>query len=185
MVKKGAAGFLALLLVLYLGNDVLAAEGTGSIRVTLPGRGGEVALYHVGTWKETGYLLAGVYGGGLIKAEDTLSPALAQWLSEESSAKGSHLLLDADGSAVFSNLLPGLYLIIQTKPQKGYHTIAPFLIQLPYEGRWNIEENPEMEPLASHNPPTGQSADLLACAVTMLLSGIGLAACYAVRKRHV
>ncbi len=179
MRRNIALMIMSLLLVLNLGNRAAAAQLMGSIRVTLGMQEGEVALYYVGERIEGGYVLRDPYGGGFIKEEDAHSPALAQWLAESVDGEGRYRTLDAEGTAEFSQVSQGLYLLVQTETQRGYYPITPFLITLPYEGQWNIHANPKSQ----QSPHTGQNLVPFLGAAGMVLSGAGLLGCFVKKKR--
>jgi len=113
MHRKIGSILLAMLLIVSLGRRAEAAEQTGSIRVTLKNGAGAVTLYHVAAPFSDGYVLTEAFGGGFIRASEAHSPYLAQWLAQ-TAEEGRTLLLDADGSAEFSHLEAGLYLLKQT-----------------------------------------------------------------------
>lgn len=181
MLRKMGAVLISVLLLTGLGRTAAAAEETGSIRITLNTVEGEVSLYHAGTPVDGGYRLSEEFGGGFIKEEDAQSPYLAQWLAE-TAATGRNLLLDADGSAEFSRLEAGLYLLKQTESADGETPISPFLVVLPYYGQWNIQANPKTG-TASEPPRTAQGPEPFLGMAGMLLSGSGLLVCAGRRKR--
>lgn len=178
----------AAMVLLNLGMQAQAAEVTGSIRVIL-NKGntavsnGEVTLYRVGMEISGGYRLTEAFGGGIIKEEDTLSPALAQWLAEKAGEGGIPRILDADGCAEFSRLSGGLYLLVQNETGEGYYPIAPFLIPLPYEGEWDIQANPKLQQILAESPQTGQSPMPFLGVMGMVLSGTGLICCARGKRR--
>ena len=156
------------------------ADQTGSMRVSL-GRedtvtkGGSVTIYQVGTAISGGYRLSEAFGGGVVAWEDVYSVALANWLAEQAKSGGTELLLDADGYAGFTGLTEGLYLLVQEQPTPGYYPMAPFLVELPYEGEWDILANPKEQRLGDSSPKTGHGAQPLAACGGLLLSGLGIA----------
>lgn len=177
---------LALLAVVRIPG--YAAVETGSIRVTLKRgqtalTGGELALYRVGEAAEGGYRLEESFGGGFVTMQDALSPALAQWLSEKVTTGGIKRLLDADGSAEFTLLPEGLYLLVQSKPSDGNYVILPFLVAMPYDGEWQIQAYPKVEKVPLDIPETGQSVLPFYGMAGMLFSGAGLLLCGRNRKR--
>lgn len=178
MYRKLWACMASILLLAGLGRTAAAAENLGSIRINLKTTEGEVALYSAAAPASGGYNLAEVFGGGFIKAEDAHSPALARWLAEMAQ-DGEHRILDADGSAEFSRLEQGLYLVCQTETGEGESAIAPFLVEIPYQGQWNIQANPKSDP---ENPRTGQSPQPFLGAAGMLLSAGALHLCLRRRK---
>lgn len=187
MLRRIWMVLFAVLLLPYLGAQAAAAEETGSIRVTLqngeqPVAGGEVMLYQVGVRLSEGYRLEEAFGGGMVREEDALSPYLAQWLAELDVQGGMPRILDADGSAAFSRLEQGLYLLVQTATEDEFY-IRPFLIALPCEGEWNVELYPELLQIAAQSPPTGQHPAPIIAAMGMVLSGVGLVLCADRRRR--
>lgn len=165
-----------------LGMPLIGAGAVqnGSIRVTIR-RGaetvssGSVTLYPAGDAVSGGYRLKAAFGGGLVTREDADSPALARWLAEQAGENGTVLLLDADGSAEFSRLEEGLYLVVQQEAAEGYYPVSPFLVQLPLNGQWTVEAEPKAEQYPAESPRTGESPALAIAAGGMLLSGMGLA----------
>lgn len=181
--------FALLAVGLLLGGAVPAyAAQTGSIRVvpeTKPLADSAVTLYHAGVEADGGYWLDDVYGGGLVRWGDLPSLTLASWLAEHEAAEGTTVPFDAEGSATFSNLSPGLYLIKQTGISAGNDTIPPFVIELPYEDIWEITVRPQSMTGAQEPPPTGQEPTPIIAALVLVVSGMGLlgAAAHTKRKR--
>lgn len=173
MLRKLCACAASILLLAGLGRTAAAAENLGSIRVNLNSTEGEVTLYPAAAPVIGGYRLTEAFGGGFIKEEDAHSPALAQWLAETGEG-GERRILDADGNAEFFRLEAGLYLLCQTEAGRGETAISPFLVEIPYEGQWNIEANPKTDPV---NPRTGQSPQPYVGAMGMLLSAGALHLC--------
>lgn len=179
MRRKLVACLASILLIAGLGRTAAAAETVGSLRVNLKSSRGEVALHPAAAPVDGGYRLRDSFGGGFIKEEDAHSPALAQWLAE-SAESGEYRILDADGSAEFSRLEAGLYLLCQTETGEGETAIAPFLVEIPYQGQWNIQADPKLDP---ENPRTGQSLQPYVGTMGMLLSAGGLYLCTRRRRR--
>lgn len=179
MRRGGICILIAFVLVFGLALPCGAAEETGSIRITLNKEEdmiyyGAVALYRVGTPVSEGYRLGSGFGGGFVSEEDSQAPALAQWLTERVGTADGIRILDSDGCGEFRSLEKGLYLIIQTDPAEGYYPFVPFLIQLPYEGQWNILAFPKLELQPVVIPQTGQDSGLYVSMAVMALSGLGL-----------
>ena len=170
--------FALLVVGLLLGGTIPAyAAQTGSIRVipeTKPPAESAVTLYHAGVEADGGYWLDEVYGGGLIRWGDLPSLSLASWLAEHEAAEGTTVPFDAEGSALFSNLSPGLYLIRQTGVSTGNDAIPPFVIELPYEDIWEITVRPQTMTADQSPPPTGQEPAPVVAAVVLAASGTGL-----------
>lgn len=178
MFRRVWAGVLAVMLLPLLGLRVMAAEETGSIRVTMQRGektvGGAVTLYRVGEPIPEGYRLSADFGGGIVREEDAQSPHLAQWLAEMAGQQGVSRSLE-DGTAEFNRLEQGLYLLVQTQTQAGYLAVKPFLIELPCEGKWNVQAYPKTQ--SAEIPATGQSPLPILGGIGMVLSSIGLALC--------
>lgn len=170
--------FALLVVGLLLGGAIPAyAAQTGSIRViteTKPPAESAVTLYHAGVEADGGYWLDEVYGGGLIRWGDLPSLSLASWLAEHEAAEGTTVPFDAEGSALFSNLSPGLYLIRQTGVSTGNDAIPPFVIELPYEDIWEITVRPQTMTADQSPPPTGQEPAPVVATVVLAASGTGL-----------
>ena len=171
----------ALLTIGALMGTAMPAEAaqTGSIQVVLETKSPadiSVTLYHAGDMVEGGYRLEKIYGEGLVRWGDLPSEALASWLAEHAAAEGVTMTLDADGSAFFPNLAPGLYLIKQTAPLSGDEKMKPFVVELPYEDIWQITVRPQAEPVAQEPPATGQSLLPIAALPVLAASGLGLLA---------
>ena len=127
MLKRLVFALLAVGLLLGGAAPAYAAQ-TGSIRVVperKPPADSAVTLYHAGVEADGGYWLDDVYGGGLVRWGDLPSLTLASWLAEHEAAEGTTVPFDAEGSATFSNLSPGLYLIKQTGISAGMTRYRP------------------------------------------------------------
>lgn len=186
MKQKLFALLAALVVGLGMPCRCFAAQ-TGSMLVSLGRKeattqGGSLTIYLVGTPISGGYRLGDAFGGGVVALEDVYSVALANWLAEQAGSGGTELRLDKNGYADFTGLTEGLYLLVQEEPIPGYYPIAPFLVELPYEGEWDILANPKEQQLGDTSPKTGQSPlPLFACA-GLMLSGLGIA--ILVRRRN-
>ena len=184
MFRRMWAVVLAVMLLPLLGLRTMAAEETGSIRVTMQ-RGektvsGAVTLYRVGEPIPEGYRLAADFGGGIVRQEDAQSPYLAQWLAEMAGQQGMSRSLE-DGTAEFTRLEPGLYLLVQTETEDGYLAVKPFLVELPCQGQWNVHAYPKNQ--AAELPATGQSPLPILGGIGMVLSSVGLALCAGRRRK--
>ena len=164
-----------------------AAEKRGSIQVNLetgdmPVINGAVTLYQVGIEVEDGYRITEGFGGGIVRQDEADSQKLAQWLAESAGENGMSLLLDADGTAVFTELEEGLYILVQTERVDGFYPIYPVLLTVPSEDQWNIEICREPVPVVTELPKTGQSPIPYFGVLGMILSSLGLLVC--VRKNR-
>lgn len=170
----------AALLTAGIGLPASAAQ-TGTIRVSLdygvPVDRGTVVLYRVAEPLEEGYRLGEVFGGGFIRQEEACSAELACWLSERAASGGDIQSLDKTGTAVFSGLGEGLYLLRQTVAPEGWNCCAPFLVPVPLDGEWEILACPKQSELLTSSPKTGQHPAPLFAAMGLVLSGMGLYVC--------
>ena len=168
----------------------LRSEATqvGSIRVVL-GKdeevvsSGSVTLYRAGKAISGGYRLSEAFGGGVVAWEDADSPALAWWLAEQA-GRGRQLtdwLRFCDGEPRDCRL----YLLVQDQAAEGYYPMVPFLVQLPYEGQWDVQAVPKTERLPEELPKTGQDPTPILAAGGMVVSGRGLVLLAGRRKRRV
>lgn len=144
----------------------------GSITLSIPG--GNLMLYPVGeiccdsdgiSFHPTGDFSQ--WNGNLA---DLSSPSLAQNLAtyaHRHNTVGTIGYPSADGTVLFSDLNPGLYLLVQSEPAPGYEPMSPFLVSLPkYQDgtyQYHIDANPKFQltPLPTHPQPslpqTGQT----------------------------
>lgn len=186
MKQKLFALLAALAVVLGMPCRCFAAQ-TGSVRIALGRKepvteDGSVTIYLVGTPISGGYRLSETFGGGVVALEDVYSVALANWLAEQADSGGTQLRLDDRGYADFTGLTEGLYLLVQEQPIPGYYPMSPFLVELPYEGEWDIQADPKEQRLEESSPKTGQSPLPLAACGGLMLSGLGIAVL--VRRRN-
>lgn len=188
MRKTIHLALLALGTALVLAQPAAAAEELGSIRVTLqhgqlPAADGAVALYRAGTEVDGNYWLGEEFGGGMVLPADTLSPALAQWLEELAPEPEVVEPLDSQGSAEFSDLPSGLYLLVQTEASTGLLPMEPMTLTIPCQGQWNLQAFPKAQALTWAVPATGQSPLPFLGMVGMILSGGGLLLCLRHRRK--
>lgn len=170
----------------FVGIPAKAAQ-TGQVRVALDFadgevRNGAVTLYYVGQKKEVYYLLNREFGGGLVKLEDAQSPALAMWLSESAETEGTPRILDADGTAWFSGLQEGLYLLVQSEPIEGVDPFAPMLLPIPFNGSEELAVYPQYRLIVTQIPHTGDHPAPVLGAMGMVLTSLALVICF--DKRH-
>lgn len=175
----------AVLITMLLTGGALqaqAAEQTGIIRVNMnhgatSATEAAVSLYHIGYPSQEGYRLSDSFGGGLIRREDIEFSDLAQWLSENVTWEGENQYLQEDGTAEFTDLREGLYLLVQTETVHGFLQAAPFLVPIPCNGMWEVTALPKMQELVTESPQTGQHPAPIIGAMGLVLSGMGLVVC--------
>lgn len=154
-------------------------DHSGSIRVQMKDQeadrvvtGGTVSLYHVGiaAGSEGSYTfrLTDEFANSGVSLKDVRDPDLAQALAayvKKENQSGDKKLscviktVEKDGTAVFSNLEKGLYLIVQEQAAAGYYAINGFLVSIPmWEGGryvYDIKAEPKLEDTdqPGPNPP--------------------------------
>lgn len=142
---------LALMMLLWIlcsaAGEVLAEGRKGSLTVVLPGAGGELKLCAAASVPPE--LQTPEYAG-----------VLAAELSDE---VGILKMVGEDGRAVFPDLSPGVYLVLQTETAGGYEKIRPFFVTIPMAqgDGWSYEitacPKAEKTPGDDGNPDTGQA----------------------------
>ena len=135
-----------------------------------------VALQYVAEETQGDYRLTEAFGGGIIRRADVHSPDLARWLYLKA-GEGTVRILDADCSALFTDLEAGLYLLTQTEVPEGWFPAEPVLIPIPLDGQWEVLANPKTAQLLTPSPQTGQHAWPMLGAMGLVLSGTGLYFC--------
>lgn len=157
-------------------SQTLDLDKPGSITFQLgwegePLNGGTLTVYRVGIYEMTltGYqyaLLPELAEMG-ISLHDTASPETAQAIAkavEELSLTGMTAPI-TDGTAAFTDLVPGLFLVVQQEPVPGFSAMAPFLISLPvpqgdgYVYDLVAEPKVSLEPEPTDPPPTTEPPD--------------------------
>lgn len=144
-----------------LAHDVPDLSRKGSIHIVMShgGKavpGGSLTLYRVGAVHEEdgnyGFVLTGAFIGSGVSLEDIQSAGLAKELADYVKAQkisGTTQKIAKDGTVTFSDLEPGLYLLVQHKAAEGYYEAAPFLVSVPMmeDGRYiyDVDASPKVE----------------------------------------
>lgn len=143
----------------------------GSVKVTLeyegkPVKDGEMALIQVADLlPENGgisFRYTDDFEGCTIELGDMSSPTLAKDLAAAVPAKAAWVKknIGADGSIVFPELVPGLYLVRQSKASTGYKAADPFLVLVPTTDgtswKYDVDSTPKLEISQEETtPPSG------------------------------
>ena len=189
---------LLLALVWLLALPVMAHEvpdltREGSITVTMryDGKaiaGGEITLYRVGDVQEEdgnySFTPTADYAGSGISFDSVQSPETAGKLAEfanKQGLRGNTRQIASDGTALYQNLKPGLYLLVQNRAAKGFEAVSPFLVTLPMldgdDYIYQVDAGPKVSPVPAEKPEnpeqpkTGQSGLPI---WTFSLSAVGL-----------
>ena len=123
--------------------DVPDLSRTGTISIVMhmgetliPG--GSLTLYRVGEIHEDdgnySFVPTGVFKDCVSVFEDVQDPILAQQLAaftDENKLPGIHQIVDENGTATFTDLELGLYLVMQHTAAPGYSKAEPFLLGVP------------------------------------------------------
>ena len=169
MRKYFISGLLALLLLLGLPLSAAAhavpdesRNGHCSITVSMTYKekavcGGKLALYKVGDVAENdgnySFVPVEAIRGDIPEFGDIESPELAGKLAklekQLTPVTADPVTVGKDGTATFSNLTFGLYLVVQKTAASGYRKIAPFLVSVPYlyrdEYQYEVTSQPKTD----------------------------------------
>ncbi len=154
--RKRIAVLLAVALLLALpvqayAHDVPDLSRKGAVTVTVrmgdtPVSGGSLTLYLVGDIAEDdgnySFTLTESFATSGVSLDDLSAPELAEMLAEHAAGvSGLTKTIGADGSAAFTELELGLYLVAQTEAAPGYSQLTPFLVSVPYleDGTYQYE----------------------------------------------
>lgn len=153
----------------------VSAEGElGSIRVTVePEREGTMLmLSYVGIEYGEGLQLMPEFGGGFVTGEDMRTRELWAWLAEQA-RDGLEKQITSEGTAMFTGLPKGVYLLTEKTPGDG--SLEPVLISLPEaDGSWMAEVIPGQYVI----PKTGQPITPVLWAMGMVVSAFGIGILY-------
>lgn len=147
-LRRLLLGCLSLILLLTLALPAFAHEvpdltKKGSITLTMRCEGeivtgGSMTLYRVGDIAEDDgdyfFALTSFFAPTGVSLADPTDPAVAlalQTYARDNGAVGVKRIINDEGQAIYSDLEPGLYLLSQETPSKGYEPAAPFLISVP------------------------------------------------------
>ena len=218
MKKHLISALLALLLLLCLPLSAAAAHPVpdltrkGSITITMkykgkPVSGGTLALYRVGDVHEDdgNYSFVPVKGLEALDYSDIQSPDLAKAaanaVEEKKIAAEKTVTIGSSGTAEFSDLALGLYLVAQKTAASGYKMTASFLVSVPYleDGAYvyNVKADPktdlerEVKPTPTQKPstPSGggklpQTGQLWWPVPVLICMGLGCIAVGLIRRRE-
>lgn len=138
-----AAMMMCSMSIAALAHDVPDLSRRGSIHIvmrhgekTVPG--GTLTLYRVGAVHEDdgnySFVLTDAFAGSGSSLEDIESAGLAKELADYAKAQGISGItqkIAKDGTVSFSDLEPGLYLLVQHSAAEGYYNADPFLVSVP------------------------------------------------------
>ena len=168
-MRKCLRSLLALLLLLELPLSAAAhpvpdesRNGHCSITVSMTYQdkavcGGKLALYKVGDVAENdgnySFVPVEAIRGNIPEFGDIESPELAGKLAklekQLTPVTADPVTVGKDGTATFSNLTFGLYLVVQKTAASGYGKIAPFLVSVPYlyrdEYQYEVTSQPKTD----------------------------------------
>lgn len=218
MKKHLISGLLALPLLLCLPLSAAAhavpdesQDGHCSITITMTYKGkavpsGTLALYKVGDVVEDDgnysfvpveAIKADISEFGDIQSAD-LAEKLAKLEKKLTSVTAKPVTIDKKGTATFSDLKFGLYLVVQKTAASGYGKTSPFLVSVPYlykdEYKYNVTSQPktdlEREVKPTTPPSSGgggklpQTGQLWWPVPVLVCAGLGCIAVGLIRRRE-
>lgn len=150
-----------------------AAVRTGSVTVRMVCReevvsGGSITLYRLAALSGDGrYVPEPDFEGCGVALDRDLTPEIAQRLAQYAAQNcpgGRTQSLGRDGTAVFSGLTTGLYLLVQQEAGEGYLPVMPFFVGVPQivggEPVYDVDAEPKCAPESAPGmpgiPQTGQ-----------------------------
>lgn len=161
---------LAAALTLAFGRPMVAQAQTGSISITqhdphqTPIGGGKAAIYQVGIISGSSYQYVGDFAsladeGYDLQSEIPKDPEkgkvdsvyLDRLESVARDSSTSPLVADigSNGRCTFDDLQPGAYLVVQAEPAPGYNSFDRFLVTIPWEGSYNVDASPKLDPVTT------------------------------------
>lgn len=133
----------------------------GSVKITMlyeekAVSGGVMTLYRVGDIRESNgtydFVLTGNFADSGVRLTEISSPELAKKLESyaaKTKQQGEDKEITEDGTTVFTELEPGLYLVVQTEAAEGYIKASPFLVSVPMLEKgayvYDVEAGPKVE----------------------------------------
>lgn len=218
MRKHLISGLMALYLLLCLPLSAAAhavpdesQDGHCSITITMTYKGkavpgGTLALYKVGDVVEDdgnySFVPVEAIQADIPKFGDIQSPDLAGKLAKLekklTSVTAKPVTIDKKGTATFTDLRFGLYLVVQKTAASGYGKTSPFLVSVPYlykdEYKYNVTSQPktdlEREVKPTTPPSSGgggklpQTGQLWWPVPVLVCAGLGCIAVGLIRRRE-
>lgn len=199
-MKKLLCSFLMIcaLALPVAATDIPDLNQSGSIHITMqydgdPVPGGELTLYRVGDIREEdgnySFVLTEDFAASGAALENVQSSETARILSDYALRKGTageKQIISGEGKISFTDLQPGLYLLVQRKAAQGYHKLNPFLVSIPMHSAdgytYRVDASPKVSPVPANpeQPATGQSGWPI---WVFISSGAMLAALLCFKKR--
>ncbi|MDD6563552.1 MAG: Cna B-type domain-containing protein [Clostridiales bacterium] len=148
MKKTASLVSIVLFLAMLLSVCGVHSEAMGSLTIKYiskdTGRGVsgvEMSLFRVGDISGGGYALTPNFNEAAVDLNslttDNSKHNAANTLytyAVHHSVSGTVLYTDSNGNAYFSGLLPGVFLVAQTKAVSGFKTISPYIVFIPEQG---------------------------------------------------
>lgn len=147
MIRKTVVLLLAILLCALpfavYAHDVpdMTKSGTITVELQYDGKnveGGALSIFRMGDVHEEdgnySFVLSSAFAGSgqsLEKPESADVAAKLWQYAQDKAIAADQTAENASGKVVFSDLTPGLYLLVQPEPSPGYHALSPFLVSLP------------------------------------------------------
>ncbi|MCD8053559.1 MAG: LPXTG cell wall anchor domain-containing protein [Lachnospiraceae bacterium] len=159
-----AAGLLTAMSVTAFAAEVIDADRTGSISVTMQDasgtvvEGGSLALYQVAVvyvdeTLQNSYELTEDFTDSGVDLDELSDEALAETLEAYADSEALDAYQTAeigeDGAAVFTELPVGIYLVVQTEAADGYELVSSFVVTVPLSSDgtliYDVDASPKVE----------------------------------------
>ena len=178
MRRLGLLVILTAVLIPVLAVPVWAEGELGTIRVMASEEFADstLLLSYVGILCGDGLQLMPEFGGEFVSGEELQTMELLSRL-EQQAQEGIQKQVGMDGTAMFSGLPEGVYLLTQRKPAPGGEAVMPLLVRIPEEdGTWLAQIIPRMK--GYDGPQTGEPMTPVIAAMGMVISAFGIGIWY-------
>lgn len=172
LIAAGLAGLIAIPAAASAQRGKIIIQQTNA---GVPVSVGKITIRLVGTAIEDGYLIFGKNHNWIIAADEMFFPETALLIRKHTQSEGISMTVDDLGTAEFTDLTAGVYLVTQTEVPEGYVPFSPFLMEIPINGEiWQAEAYPELESILTDNPQTGDHPAPIIAAMVLVLSAFAL-----------
>lgn len=163
-------------------HDVPDLNRSGSVSITMHSgdeavAGGSLICYRAGDVSENKgiyeFRLSVDFADSRVSLDDISDSdtalKLSQW-AEKEIIEGTVQKIDGSGHVVFSDLKPGLYLMVQDEAADGYYKAVPFLVSVPMNENgiyiYDVEASPKVELEKKPEPGTPENPETPVTPVT-------------------
>lgn len=155
--------------IVSFAGEVPDLSKKGSIHITMHQgenavAGGTLTLYQAGRVEvrdgNFSFALTDAFCGSTETLTDIESAGLAEALAEYAGKQlleGIKKTIDEEGNVIFTELEPGLYLLVQEEAASGYNKAVPFLVSIPMKENgtylYDVDASPKVELERETMPP--------------------------------